>query len=554
MLVNIFLGLIVCGLGSMLLRREKNSHLPSLLLLAIVSFLLANFYENWMIGYSDKFTYQWIQSAYYPVNINLYSTAQHYGIIFPFFIITVLSMLYNSLYHREENKLHLNASAAMSLAALILLICSENYIQLLVSACVIDIFGFYIINDAMSRRRYIFYNLLADAGLFMLFAIIWAYLHSIKLVDLAQYGRLGAHKDLVAILLLLCIFIKSGLFLFQTPMLDLQPLELNRINLISWLSTPVAGLVLLGKTAALLPISAYAVPLLQTIAAASVLWGLIGILIMDDIRLKSIYFNLIFYGFLYGLLSIGIELDNSRMGQLLVLMFLFGSCLLMITVASSNELYLSCMGGFIRNLKLSFLVTLIVVGAILQNLAQWYADGYIWWSVGFAAAFMLGSSYLLHQAYLGACRADERVRALLRDPNLIYGLTIGSVAGWIGWHSHYCSPALWYAGLAFVFLLLTNPLRGFRIFYDKEKLQQADYFSGFYDIFIISPIKILGRILWLTIDFLIIEKTIITFLDKTMRLLIALFAKLHTNSLRGYLFFLFVGTVMAAAACWLGGK
>lgn len=554
MLIHIFLGLTACGLGSMLLRREKFSRLLSLLLWAITVFLLANFYENWQIGFKDKFTYQWIQSSYYPVDINIFSTASHYAVIFPFFVIAVLSMLYNAFYRLEENKLHLNGSAALSLAALVLLVCSENYIQLLVSACVIDIFGFYMINVTAARRRYIFYNLLADAGLFMLFALIWGYLHSIDLADLAKYQKLGAHKDLVAILLLLCIFIKSGLFLFQTSMLDLQPLGQNRLAMISWLSTPVAGLVILSKTSVLLPISGYSMPILQMIAGASIFWGLVGILIMDDIRLKNIYYNLMFYGFLYGLLSCGLDLGDPRFSRLLLLGFLFGSCLLMVTVASSNELYLSCMGGFIRGLKLSFLVTLLVVAVILQNLAQLYADGYRWWSGGFAAAFILGGSYLLHQIYLGACQADERVQALLKNPNLVYGLTIGGVAAWIYMSNRFYSVEWTAAGGVFVLLLLLNPLRHLSRFYHYEKLQQADYISGFYEVFIIGPIKILGRILWLTIDFLLIEKTIINFLDKMMRLLISLFLKLHTNSLWGYAFFLLLGAGMVAVVCLRGEK
>lgn len=88
--------------------------------------------------------------------------------IFPFFVIAVAVMLFNVSYPQEEDRFRFNGQICLNLAALILLICSENAIQLLVSACLIDIFGFYMINDSSARRRYIFYNLLADMGLFML--------------------------------------------------------------------------------------------------------------------------------------------------------------------------------------------------------------------------------------------------------------------------------------------------------------------------------------------------------------------------------------------------
>ena len=73
-------------------------------------------------------------------------------------------MLFNVSYPQEEDRFRFNGQICLNLAALILLICSENAIQLLVSACLIDIFGFYMINDSSARRRYIFYNFAGGYG------------------------------------------------------------------------------------------------------------------------------------------------------------------------------------------------------------------------------------------------------------------------------------------------------------------------------------------------------------------------------------------------------
>lgn len=172
-------------------------------------------------------------------------------------------MLFNVSYPQEEDRFRFNGQICLNLAALILLICSENAIQLLVSACLIDIFGFYMINDSSARRRYIFYNLLADMGLFMLFALIWGYIGSIRLADFVEYDRMGAHKDLLCILLLLCLFIKSGLFMFQAPLMDWAVLDMNRIAALAYLSTPVVGFIILCKTSMLLPLSEYSYPMLH---------------------------------------------------------------------------------------------------------------------------------------------------------------------------------------------------------------------------------------------------------------------------------------------------
>lgn len=61
----------------------------------------------------------------------------------------------------------------------------------------------------------------------MLFALIWGYIGSIRLADFVEYDRMGAHKDLLCILLLLCLFIKSGLFMFQAPLMDWAVLDMN---------------------------------------------------------------------------------------------------------------------------------------------------------------------------------------------------------------------------------------------------------------------------------------------------------------------------------------
>ena len=51
-------------------------------------------------------------------------------------------------------------------------------------------------------------------------------------------------------------------------------------------------------------------------------------------------------------------------------------------------------------------------------------------------------------------------------------------------------------------------------------MQEEDYFEKLYNAVIITPIKILGRILWLLVDFILIERTIISSLNQGTALLI----------------------------------
>lgn len=102
-----------------------------------------------------------------------------------------------------------------------------------------------------------------------------------------------------------------------------------------------------------------------------------------------------------------------------------------------------------------------------------------------------------------------------------------------------------------VFLLL-RPLRRLNRLADNEWLQNSDYIDDLYDLLINTPIKIIGRVLWLMIDFVFIERTVISFLRSIFNFLIFVVRKLNANTwLINSLFILGGFAVMYAA--WLEG-
>ncbi|MEI3546143.1 MAG: hypothetical protein V8R23_07850 [Alphaproteobacteria bacterium] len=80
------------------------------------------------------------------------------------------------------------------------------------------------------------------------------------------------------------------------------------------------------------------------------------------------------------------------------------------------------MGGFARSLKLTLAVTLLAFLGLFQTLAL--AGGSPYWTLAYAAALALSGSCVLRQIYFGQSRADERVMALLKNPNIVYNGTI----------------------------------------------------------------------------------------------------------------------------------
>ena len=55
------------------------------------------------------------------------------------------------------------------------------------------------------------------------------------------------------------------------------------------------------------------------------------------------------------------------------------------------------------------------------------------------------------------------------------------------------------------------------------------------------PVRILGRVLWLLIDFVFIERTIINTLRRLMAFLVKTVAILHVNMFVGAFIFTFIG-------------
>lgn len=555
MIAQIFLYLFIAGLASEVVAERRSERFLSLVLFGIVSVLMLNFYENWQEGYASAFVYEWIDSQNHRLNIDLASNGGNYALIFPFFLLSALMIFGNIFYDMENSKLRLNGIIAINLSALMLLICSRNFMQVLVAVCMIDVLSLFIINDIEAKKRYIFYNLLADMGLFTLFAIIWGQTESYDLSALSEYNKSFCYPNLCVIILLLCVFIKSGLFLFQSALLNLSGLNFNRLITVSFCSTPVAGILLLSKTYPLLEVSGYAVPLLQAFAALSIFWGFLGAISIDDIKEKTIYFNIMLYALVFGLMSVNHAQALAILPWLLVLGYLFNNLWVMVTISASNEVFVSNMGGFVHSIKISFIIGLLLFFALTQTLLKDLTPENKWWIWGTLGAVLLASAHVLRQVFLGKTNADERVWAFLKNSSFFFWLPIVGGIAYIIYSDNFYTKEVFYVFGIFLLCVVVGPLRWLDKIYDNEKIQAADLFNDIYEVLFIAPIKILGRILWLTIDFLIIERTIISSLSGSMAFMVSVSQKIHNGSKLSWFLFTFLGlAVTFGVFYWKGVK
>lgn len=551
MIANIFLYLIIAGFAAEALAKARFERLWSLLLFIFVAALLLNFYENWQIGYAGSFVYKWIDTSLIHININLASNPGNYMLISPFFLISGLIIFNNTFYSLEVDKLRLNGLITLNLAAVILLVCSENFIQFLTAICMIDVLCLFMINEIYAKRRYVFYNLLADMGLFTLFAIISGQTGSFELSKLAAYDKPAYYPALTIAILLFCVFIKSGMFLFQGGLLKLSNLSFNRLTAISFCTIPATGVLLLIKIFPLLSNVPYSLVVLEMVAVCTLLWAFICTISIDNLKEKSLYFNIMFYALLIGLMSVNLEQSVNFLPLLLVLGYLLNNLWMMIAISASNETYVSSMGGFRHALKISFSLAILLFFAIIQNLMKDLNPDNMWWIYGFLATLLIGAAQVLRQIFLGHSHADERVWAFLKNSSVLYVLPALLVISLIIWHENFYSYPILYIFGGFILFLLVGPLRFFDRLYRYQTIQEADWFNDIYETLLVAPVKILGRILWLTIDFLIIERTIIASLTAATGLLISISQKIHTGSKLSYLLFTLSGLGIAIAVFYV---
>ena len=99
--------------------------------------------------------------------------------------------------------------------------------------------------------------------------------------------------------------------------------------------------------------------------------------------------------------------------------------------------------------------------------------------------------------------------------------------------------------------MFAGPLRLLNKLYEVENIQEADWFDDMYETLLIAPVKILGRILWLTIDFLIIERTIISSLSGGTTLLVRLLDRMHTGTWIGGAMYVLAGLLITASLVYV---
>ena len=554
MLALSMLKLLLLGVFSEIFQKnrlQKSWAVVVCILAAVVVFLMLT--PEIMVN-GKAFVYNWIETAAIRVKLTLLPSVEMYKLGALLSLMALAMMFYNCFYDEGKMRLRNAGLYLLILVAMMALVSAQNMMQVIIALCWVDVLCFYLLKDSWLKRGYMFYNVLADMLFIITSALVWGDQKSLSLEALARYMHDGDNKQIVALFWTLVVLLKTGMVLFHDFVLNLKKISFVRGIYIFYAATPMAGLILLWKTRSVLENVEWVRVAIAAFAAGSMLWAFVGSLIIDNIKAKIMYWNMMLMGLMAALLSVSTKVFLDFVPWLPWCGIMLSTVMILPVVAASNEVMVSKMGGFIRRLKISFGVSMLLVAAELQVILHYSDETGKMWVWGFLLLQMLSVTSVWRRIYCGKTKADEKVWALLQNPNLLYFVPVVLFVGLV--FSYFGAPLqnVWSGLAAVLILVVANPLAKTEKLYVLEKIQTAAPCSSLFEIVLVFPVRILGRVLWLLIDFVFIERTIINTLRRLMAFLVKTVAILHMNMFVGtFIFTLMGGAILIWVYYFNGG-
>ena len=551
MAVNFIFLLLAIGVCSMFIPRRKKSisFLWGILIFAACAFSiasLAGFYHF------PEFSFVWNALPNHPVAISFFlKNISRFGTIG----IIALSMaaVYCTLLSADEpEKNILNGMIIINCVLVISALCAVNYIQLLAAVGVADVVVYSTINLPEAKRQYIFGNFLSDFMLLGILALILGQRGDITISGIDEHSRFLRHRDYIAIMLLCCIFIKTGTALFHTAYQKMADLNFARLNFILFAATPVMGLIILQLLKNILNISQYSYPLLKIFTIAGILWGCTGTVAADNLKRKAVYAAMFFWGLAFaGFIWLPI-FSNRRFYMFLTSAFLFNNVLMMIVKAGGGQTQMSSLRGVLHTSKTT--LTAGILSVVLYAAAWWtFAEKNIWLAVAGLAAFALISAHILSDAYFPGMEQKQPLKAQ-KTPFLLYLLPVATLI-WL-WSQNKHILQLWpyIVGclMVWISIFIARPLQFTSRLYAVDFVQKNDVISKMYRFCVLVPLQVFGRVLQLIIDFIFVERTVIASIKHAIRFMIFIFKRLHGEAVRNYAFFILLAAAVVAIAYYGG--
>lgn len=532
--------LFLTGLFSSIKVSIKTDKILSFIAFAALFTIFGNFCESWLSGDNQTFSFIWNSSPSGNINFDIISNPYNYEIILPFFIITLLSALHIQIFRYEERKSSAVAFLAFNLAILTAMITSNNFVQLLSAVFIADILAVLIIKDTGASKKYTLMNMAADMILFMVLAVINSLVDSLDIRQILAYKKSGFHADFLAIFGLTAVFMKFGFFIFHIGILSLQNIRLHRLLEILFLSAPLTALVLLLKFNILWRESAYFLSYLDALCILTLAFGFFGSLLIDCYKAKIIYWQLMFWALFVELLKFNGFIWSAWFTSLFLGMYILSNGLYLLHYYFNRRPLVSQFMTIRKENKYplqgAFLIIFSAVISLSMTLTNMYNNVnryYIW---TFAVLFTLSLSAVLYQILFLPRRKKLLQLSTMPTQHLITAELLLFAASLLYYFHDYHISAVG-VPIVFVLLCLFNPLHKLSYFYTKTDIQNFEFFAFLYNN-LITFLQISGKVLWLLIDRLFMDKIFIRFTVWSAKSGLSLFRKAHQSPLLGGFFVL----------------
>lgn len=337
MVLHLFIALLTIATTSMLIIQGRRRRIWSFCMLAILACVCYFFASNINTSNHIDFVYKWLTYDNLYANFSIISSLKISQMYIWLLIILLNLILFNTTYHDEYHSLHFNTLLLLNFTNLILLVSSNDFLQLMFASSMFSIITFYMPDMISAKKKIFIFNFLSEMALFMALAIVYSTTNSINLNNITPFIKNGNHKDLVICLLLFCIASKCGLFLFNGQYYAMKNVSYNRLLSMLLLSVPLSGFILVSKLRPLLDASPISSLIITYWCFISVAIGLGGILLSKSIKSKNISLAMASNAFL--LLMIYSDTNNlySLLPKVTIFVLLISFIFILIAKFSKDE-------------------------------------------------------------------------------------------------------------------------------------------------------------------------------------------------------------------------
>ncbi len=548
MFVNFIFLMIAAAFLSLLLPAKRLKTFWAVSLLSIMGYSIFSILQPYS-GKAISFVWQAIPNL--PVAIDLNPWQAGISCILGVLILHTIAIYYNSVAEHEPNTNQLSGLFLFNCIFMIMAFCSVNYIQLIAAIGMADVIVYGIINDINAKRYYIYGNFIADFVFLNILAIILGQQGKVDITHLDEYTQSWHHRDFISIMLLMAIFIKSGLAFFHVTYQKMASISFNRLNFILFASTPLIGLMSLLLLNNILTISRYSESLLKIFSGLSIAWGFLGYAVTDSLKRKASYNAMLFWGLAFAAYIWLPSFSVNKFFVVLTAAYLYNFSLKIIYKNSENETSVEKISENINHSKAMFIIILASISLYTVSWKFFSAENEMLSIIG-VIAIILTTSQTMSEIYLKQSniptKTNIKLLTILSLPILIF-LSIFLF-------NNYQSASFFVYFLitiiAWLLMFLIYPLHFLKLAHNIDFIQNGDVTTSVYSSLILKPIQAIGRGLRIAVDFILLERTIIASIKSSIRFSIFAFKSLHNDRIWGKIVFIIFGIILFAATYYSG--